>query len=98
MHAVGFTKSSTQRTYNFHFMVPLIRDMIQSDMAKRPTMDEVMRRFDDIVRSLSEFQLRSRVAYKDQFPFLGPIRDLVHWTRQARFKMQGLSAIPTPWL
>ncbi|KAF8134308.1 hypothetical protein EV363DRAFT_1131233, partial [Boletus edulis] len=42
------------------FMKPLVADMIQSDPSKRPAMDEVIARFDNICRSLSRWKLRSR--------------------------------------
>ncbi|KAK7448440.1 hypothetical protein VKT23_013703 [Stygiomarasmius scandens] len=42
------------------FMSPLVADMTQDDPVKRPNIDEVVSRFDEIVRGLSFFKLRSR--------------------------------------
>jgi hypothetical protein len=79
-------------------MVPLVSTMVQDDMAKRPTMDGVMRQFDQLVQSRTELQLRSRVVYRKEVSLFRPFRWFMHWIRQARYKIQGLSAIPTPWL
>ncbi|THU94245.1 hypothetical protein K435DRAFT_756735 [Dendrothele bispora CBS 962.96] len=42
------------------FMSDLVADMTQEDPSKRPSMDQVMTRFDDIVKGLSFVKLRSR--------------------------------------
>ncbi|THU94248.1 hypothetical protein K435DRAFT_756739 [Dendrothele bispora CBS 962.96] len=42
------------------FMSDLVADMTQEDPSKRPSMDQVVRRFDEIVKGLSFVKLRSR--------------------------------------
>ncbi|THU85933.1 kinase-like protein [Dendrothele bispora CBS 962.96] len=42
------------------FMSDLVAEMTQEDPSKRPSMDQVMKRFDEIVKGLSFFKLRSR--------------------------------------
>jgi hypothetical protein len=73
-------------------------DMTQPNMAKRPTMDAVVSRFDAMVAKLPESKLRSRVVDRKEFLLAQPIRYAKHWLRHRGFKRQGLHAIPTPWL
>ncbi|KIJ07482.1 hypothetical protein PAXINDRAFT_173469 [Paxillus involutus ATCC 200175] len=84
----------TQR--GFEFMQPLVADMIQADPAKRPTMDEVVARFDSIRRGLSAWKLRSRVVDKDEDVFERLTRTISHWTRRIGFVARGVPAIPAP--
>ncbi|KAF8838101.1 hypothetical protein BDN67DRAFT_991457 [Paxillus ammoniavirescens] len=82
-------KDFIQMKQGFEFMQPLVADMIQADPAERPTMDDVVARFDGICRGLSGWKLRSRVIDKD--------KDATsHWTRQIGFVTGGIPAIPAP--
>ncbi|KAJ3715367.1 kinase-like domain-containing protein [Lentinula raphanica] len=54
---------------NVGFMRELIADMTHDDPSKRPTMDEVVVRFEEISKTLSWWKLRSRVSDK-RFPLL----------------------------
>ena len=77
-------------------MKPLIASMIQADPDKRPKMDEVVARFDDIRRGLSQRKLRSRVVdvYEDLIQRV--IRSTSHWKRRIGFVARGVPAIPSP--
>ncbi|KIJ18439.1 hypothetical protein PAXINDRAFT_128583 [Paxillus involutus ATCC 200175] len=77
-------------------MQPLVADMIQADPATRPTMDEVVARFDTICRSLSSWKLRSRVVDEDEDVFERFTRTTSHWTRRIGFVVRGVPAIPVP--
>lgn len=58
-----------QKRYGFKFMEPLVADMVLEDPSKRPKIDEVVRRFELIRKSLSWFKLRSRIrGRKEIFP------------------------------
>ena len=46
-------------------MKPLVNDMVQDDPAKRPTVHEVVSRFNKLRRSLFWWKLRSRLIYKE---------------------------------
>jgi len=84
----------TSAKLGFEFMQTLVDDMVQDDPKKRPTMDEVVGRFDDIVHGLSNWKLRSRVAKKnDDFGFFYAIK---HWPRRLSFILKRTPAIPTP--
>jgi hypothetical protein len=76
-------------------MKPLIASMIQADPDKRPKMDEVVTRFDDIRRGLSQRKLRSRVVdiYEDLFARV--VRTTSHWKRRIGFVARGVPAIPS---
>lgn len=74
-------------------MKPLVDSMTASDPAQRPTMDEVVARFEDIKGDLSSWRLRSRVVKGDDFPF--PIfRIFGHWLRRVGFMARRIPAIP----
>ncbi|KAJ6603309.1 hypothetical protein DFH09DRAFT_1354580 [Mycena vulgaris] len=81
--------------FGFEFMRPLVSDMVQDDPAKRPTIDEVVARFDEIRAGLSSWKLRSRVVKKSDFRFNIP-RILSHWVRRVGYIVMRVPAIPTP--
>ncbi|KAF8838515.1 hypothetical protein BDN67DRAFT_971432 [Paxillus ammoniavirescens] len=85
-----------QTTRGFEFMQPLVADMIQADPSKRPTMDEVVARFDTICRSLSSWKLRSRVVDEDEDEFEWFTRTISHWTRRIGFVVRGVPAVRAP--
>lgn len=83
------------RKRGLEFIVPLLQDMCQDDPAKRPTMDEVVLRFTEIMKGLSSWKLRTRLAdvrepYLDHF-----FRSTTHWTRQIGRITRGIPAVPT---
>lgn len=77
-------------------MKPLIVDMMQEDPAKRPTMEEVVSRFETILADLSTWKLRSRVVKKDDNLIIGVFRSLAHWTRRVSFMIREVPALPVP--
>ncbi|KAG1827806.1 hypothetical protein EV424DRAFT_1389290 [Suillus variegatus] len=77
------------------FMEPLVSDMLQTDPAKRPTMDEVMSRFVPTYSALSPWKLRSRAVMKEEWIIMRPFRALFHWLRCLRFLWRRLPAIPS---
>ena len=79
----------------FGFLKPLLDDMCQEDPTKRPTIDEVVRRFADIVAGLSSWKLSSRVVYKDELPFLSIYRYPTHWVKQIVRMVQRIPPVPT---
>ncbi|KAH7889055.1 hypothetical protein F5I97DRAFT_1935427 [Phlebopus sp. FC_14] len=80
----------------FEFMVPLLADMLQDDPSKRPTMDEVVQRFDSIRASLSSWKLRSRVVERHESAMERMTRATAHWARRVWFVVRRVPAIPTP--
>ncbi|KAJ3481139.1 hypothetical protein NLI96_g7865 [Meripilus lineatus] len=55
-----------QTTKGVEFIQPLIDDMVQGDPTKRPTMDEVVLRYDEMVKSLSYWRLRSMLLERHE--------------------------------
>ncbi|KIJ18445.1 hypothetical protein PAXINDRAFT_8690 [Paxillus involutus ATCC 200175] len=78
----------------FDFIQPLIADMVQQDPSKRPTMDEVVKRFDTIQAGLRSWKLRSRVVNKRESVLEGVIRGTSHWIRRIGFVARGVPAVP----
>ncbi|RDB25039.1 hypothetical protein Hypma_007481 [Hypsizygus marmoreus] len=78
----------------FEFMRKLIDDMVTKDPKQRPTMNEVVARFDTIVEGLSSWKLRSRVVDIGERPVRGAMRSLVHWTKQLGFMALRIPPIP----
>ncbi|KAJ7782422.1 hypothetical protein DFH07DRAFT_874537 [Mycena maculata] len=91
-----FTEGSpyVSRKRGFEFMEPLVADMVNTDPALRPTMEEVVDRFEEIVHSLSSWKLRSRVA-KDKDSF-GITYIIAHWMRRLQLVVGRYSPIPMP--
>ncbi|KAF9230234.1 kinase-like domain-containing protein [Melanogaster broomeanus] len=87
-------KDFIQTKRGFEFMWPLVADMIQADPAKRPTMEEVVARFDSICRGLSSWKLRSRAVDDDEDVFELVARTTSHWTRRIGFVTRGVPAMP----
>ncbi|KAG5350233.1 hypothetical protein C0989_012006 [Termitomyces sp. Mn162] len=76
----------------FDFMRGLVNDMTNSDPRKRPSMSEVVSRFEDIIKGLDDEQLRSPVLNVDED--LHIFRKIKRWTTQWIYRIQGVPAIP----
>lgn len=64
------------------FLGDLVSDMMKSDPAQRPNMDDVFSRFQVLRQGLSNWKLRSRVAHHDE----GSLFDLLaHWARRIQY-------------
>lgn len=85
-----------QKSRGFGFMKPLIMDMVQDDPSKRPTINEVVQRFDKIRSSLSAWKLRSRVVHRKDSYIFGFFRTIRHAYRTYTFIYKGIPALPSP--
>ncbi|CAL1706289.1 unnamed protein product [Somion occarium] len=83
-------------TIGVEFMAPLVADMMQADPSKRPTIDEVVQRFEDIRRSLRWWKLRSRLIEKRELGYLITFRSVKHYIRTVAYVLTLKSAVPTP--
>ncbi|OSD07005.1 kinase-like protein [Trametes coccinea BRFM310] len=81
---------------DFEFMRPLVMDMMQEDPEKRPTMGEVVERFDKLRLSLSTWKLRSRFVHRKDSIVFGFFRALRHTYRTIEYIITRLPPIPTP--
>ncbi|KAG2150397.1 kinase-like domain-containing protein [Suillus clintonianus] len=77
------------------FLEPLVSQMVQSDPAMRPTMDEVVSRFAPTYNALSPWRLRSRAVQKEEWILVALLRSFVHWMRTIRYVWRGFPAIPS---
>ncbi|KAK7043170.1 hypothetical protein VNI00_008524 [Paramarasmius palmivorus] len=91
----GSYDSKLPRNPAFAFMQPLLDDMTQENSEKRPNMDQVVKRFTDIVASLNQWKLRSPAQQNRSFTSWVVNRPL-HWSRQFYYLMTRVPAIPTP--
>ncbi|KAG9227555.1 hypothetical protein CCMSSC00406_0000799 [Pleurotus cornucopiae] len=85
-----------KRKLGFDFMKPLVADMTQADPTKRPTMDEVVERFEKIRKDLTPWKLRSRVVEVPESPFTMAFRNLGHWKRRIWFMARRVPPVPAP--
>ncbi|KAH7918651.1 hypothetical protein BV22DRAFT_1041582 [Leucogyrophana mollusca] len=85
-----------QQKVGFKFLEALVADMVQDDPSERPTMDEVVARFDIIRKGLSSWKLRSRVVDKQENAVSGLFRDAGHWIRHLISMAKGEPPFPTP--
>lgn len=74
-------------------MEGLVKDMVQDDPAKRPTIDEVIVRFNAICKKLGPMRLRARIGRRKES--FGVFRDVGHVFKIARYILQGAPAIPS---
>lgn len=77
-------------------MQTLIDDMVQIDPSERPTMDEVVERFEEIRKSLTMSKLRSRIIDKEETMLDSVPRAVLHWTQQLIFFARRLPPILSP--
>ncbi|KAI0665383.1 kinase-like domain-containing protein [Trametes maxima] len=78
------------------FMAPLVRTMVRVEPATRPTMDEVSKRFDMLLKSLSPWKLRSRLAPRYELWILKYCRVAAHASRTLYQLMTFRPALPHP--
>ncbi|OJT15428.1 hypothetical protein TRAPUB_8016 [Trametes pubescens] len=78
------------------FLEPLVQDMVQDDPSKRPTIQDVIRRFDKLVKPLGSRKLRSRLIYRKETPSDAFIQRIAHAFRTARYILARKPAIPQP--
>ncbi|KAG6834335.1 hypothetical protein H0H93_010363 [Arthromyces matolae] len=94
----GFLDGSPNRLLNlkpqqgFEFIRELVSDMVKDNPQERPTMNQVVARYDDIINGLGEWELRSPVVTVGEslgiFGFIG------HWVKHFVYHLRGIPAIP----
>jgi hypothetical protein len=77
-------------------MKSLVEDMVYEDPKQRPTMDEVVARFENTTKRLSRWKLRSRLGSKEEGRLRRVTRSIVHWTKQILPIVRRIPPIPTP--
>ncbi|KAJ6507312.1 kinase-like domain-containing protein, partial [Mycena vitilis] len=83
----------TPKLLGLEFMWPLVKEMVATDPSNRPTMDQVVTRFENIKADLSSWKLRSRVVEEKESLF--SIHLIVgHWLRRVGYILRRRPAIP----
>ena len=59
-------------------MESLVSDMVQDDPAKRPTIDEVISKFEKAKASLGSWKLRSRMIDRNEWTVIRMFKFLPH--------------------
>ena len=86
--------SHIQGYKGFEFLRPLINDMVLNEPSERPKMDEVNKRFQDIVKGLSSWKLRSRTSCRSSTMIEEVGHFLSHWGRKIVFVLLRTPVIP----
>ena len=77
------------------FLQPLIDDMVQEDPSKRPTIDEAVKRLDELCDGLTMPQLRSPLRFDVSNGKLHLTDTVSHWLRQIWYILLRFPAIPS---
>ncbi len=85
-----------QKFRGVEFLAPLVKDMIQTDPSKRPTIQEVVRRFEELLKGLDSKTLRLRLIAFEEDAALTLFRNIRHPFRTLRYVLLRKSAIPVP--
>ncbi|TFK53506.1 hypothetical protein OE88DRAFT_1655652 [Heliocybe sulcata] len=80
----------------FEFLEPLVSDMVHEDPGKRPTMEEVLKRWEEIRKTLPMRKLRSRLVPRDEGRIDRFFRSLGHWFRRVGYIVRRTPAVPMP--
>jgi hypothetical protein len=89
-------KETLRGYHGMDFLKPLVKDMVQDDPSKRPTMPEVLERFEKIVGSMTKSQLLKRAVRRTEPGHETLFKNISHAWWKMKVSMRGLPAIPTP--
>ncbi|EIW83457.1 hypothetical protein CONPUDRAFT_53400 [Coniophora puteana RWD-64-598 SS2] len=78
----------------FDFLRNLSKDMMQEDASKRPTIDEAVRRLQDLIQGLSAWKVRSRASKRHGNLFIGLGRVVKHWPDRIVYIYSHKPAVP----
>ena len=86
----------SQEYEGLDFMRPLVDDMVQDEPANRPTIDQVVSRFDILMGSLSTWRLRARLPQRNEHWLVRTFRGLAHVFRTIYWILTRRPALPRP--
>lgn len=84
-----------QKFENVGFMAPLVADMVQDDPSKRPTIGEVVARYEKVKKTLPWWKLRSRLVHENEATLFGIPRAIGHAVRTIGHIMTLRPAVPS---
>ncbi|KAI0796158.1 kinase-like domain-containing protein [Abortiporus biennis] len=87
-----------QRYHGMEFIKPLVEDMVQDEPSKRPTMEEVNKRFMEIYHNFPKSKLRSRLVgqRESKDPLLVVKRYIHHYVRTLIHILLRRNPLPIP--
>ncbi|KAL4242883.1 hypothetical protein ABKN59_011625 [Abortiporus biennis] len=87
-----------QRYHDMEFIKPLVEDMVQDEPSKRPTMEEVNKRFMEIYHHFPKSKLRSRLVgqRESKDPLLVVQRYIHHYVRTLIHILLRRNPLPIP--
>ncbi|CCM03211.1 uncharacterized protein FIBRA_05335 [Fibroporia radiculosa] len=85
-----------QTKQGFEFMRPLVDDMVQDDPSLRPTIDQVVMRFQEIRQGLGYWRLRSRIVDLEELFVDRVYRNTKYIFRTIGYLLTFRSPVPTP--
>jgi hypothetical protein len=74
-------------------MQPLISDMVQDGSEKRPTIDQVVKRFAEMRKNLGALKFRARVG--PGVESFGAVGDFGHLFTTIKYTLKGIPPVPT---
>ena len=77
-------------------MKPLVDDMVQDEPENRPTIQQVVSRFELLMGSLGTWRLRSRLAVRDENPLIRPFRVIAHIFQTIFYVLTFRPPLPKP--
>nr|VWP00762.1 Pheromone processing endoprotease KexB (EC [Ganoderma boninense] len=86
----------TKHYRGMEFLAPLVKDMVHPDPSQRPTIDDVVRRFDELLKHRRFWTLRSRSLPLDEETVVGWYRNTRHLFRTVCYVVTRKSAVPVP--
>lgn len=93
---ITYIPFASQKYGCLEFMRPLVDDMVQEEPAKRPTVDDVVVRFDILMGSLSSWRLRGRLPPRNELWLFRAFRAIAHAFRTVYYILTFRPALPRP--
>ena len=90
------TDEIVQKYNGFEFIEELVDAMRNDRPTERPTIEEVVEKFDSIRRSLSPVKLRSPITSKEDPMIFTMFRHAIQLARTLRYVIQRRPAVPVP--
>ncbi|KAI0078460.1 hypothetical protein K474DRAFT_1745053 [Panus rudis PR-1116 ss-1] len=70
-----------QKYCGLGFLKPFVQDLVETSPSERPTMDEVVPQYEQLLENLHWYTLRKRLRKRKESPLLAPIRNVRHLFR-----------------
>lgn len=85
------------RRLGLEFLRPLVDEMTRIEPDERPTMDQVLAKYESLINSLSSWKLRSRVGKEGDNWMHSMYLSIRHWARRVQLVALRRPAVPSPF-